>query len=147
MSRNILLKRFYPFEKERIWSALIDIEQLRKWNNLHKTGDFKAEVGFKWMAEAKPRMNWDGRMFLEVVEVIPNKKLVYSFKGGTAAGEIILDTLVIWTLTEVDGGTEIQLEQNGFKGMQGYLSSLMMEFGWKKNFLETLYQLLKNESV
>lgn len=133
MKRDIQLKWFYAYAPEIIWECLTNPEILKQWNL--SSGDFKAEVGFKWMEIQKPRpkMDWDGKIYFEILEVIPLKKLAYSFKGGKSATEINLDTVVTWTLIPKDGGTELHLSQTGFNGPKNYISSFIMELGWRNN--------------
>ena len=61
-----------------------------------------------------------------------------------------LDSIVTWTLTEKAGGTELLLEQTGFKGIKSYINYLMMDKGWSLVIRKRLIQLLKkmkNEAV
>ncbi len=147
MKRDIKLKWFYPHPVETIWECLTNPDLLKQWS-LASTG-FKAEVGFKWMEQSKPRpkMDWDGKMYFEVLEVVPLEKLSYSFKGGStkgtpAEGFYSLDTVVNWILIPKDGGTELHLEQTGFNGMKNYISSFIMEIGWKNKVAKRFQQAL-----
>ncbi|SFM64745.1 Uncharacterized conserved protein YndB, AHSA1/START domain [Chitinophaga sp. YR627] len=146
MKRDIKLKWFYPHPVETIWECLTNPELLAQWNL--NSGDFRAETGFKWMAASRPRpkMDWDGKMYFEVLEVIPLQKLSYSFKGGPRPGEYNLDTIVSWTLVPKDGGTELHLEQTGFTGMKNYISSFIMEMGWKNKVAKRFQKVLSNLS-
>jgi uncharacterized protein YndB with AHSA1/START domain len=145
MQRNIMLKWFYPHPVETLWECLTNPELLEQWSL--SSGDFKAEVGFKWMKAQTPRpkMNWDGKMYFEVLEVVPLHKLVYSFKGGPREGVFNLDTVVTWTITKKNNGTELVLEHTGFNGPRNMLVSFMMEMGWRnkvaKRFAKTLETL------
>jgi uncharacterized protein YndB with AHSA1/START domain len=143
MNKNIKLKWFYPYPVETIWECLTNPEILKEWSL--SRGDFKAEVGFKWMEVSKPRkkMNWDGKMYFEVLEVVPLKKLSYSFKGGPREGEYNLDTVVNWVLIPREDGTELHLEQTGFTGMMNYLAAFFMEQGWKNKVAKRLQQALQ----
>jgi len=132
MRKDIKLKWFYAYPVETIWKCLTNPEILKEW--WVNTGEFKAEVGFKWMEVSKPRkqFDWDGKMYFEILEVVPLKKLSYSFKGGPRPGEYNLDTVVTWTLIQREEGTELHLEQTGFSGFKNYMSAFIMEIGWKK---------------
>jgi uncharacterized protein YndB with AHSA1/START domain len=143
MQRDIKLNWFYPYPPETIWECLTEPELLKQWSL--SSGEFRAEVGFKWMEarKPKPRLNWDGKMYFEVLEVIPFKKLSYSFKGGPREGVFTLDTIVTWTLAPKGDGTELRLEHTGFRGMQMYFTSFMMELGWKKHLSKKLIRVLQ----
>jgi uncharacterized protein YndB with AHSA1/START domain len=77
------------------------------------------------------------------LEVIPLKKLSYSFKGGPREGEYNLDTVVNWVLIPREDGTELHLEQTGFTGMMNYLAAFFMEQGWKNKVAKRLQQALQ----
>jgi uncharacterized protein YndB with AHSA1/START domain len=132
MKRDIKIDWFYDHPIETVWECLTNPEMLKEWWLIKD--DFRAEVGFKWMDQQPPRpkMKWDGKIYFEILEVVPTTKLVYSFKGGPKEGEINLDTLVTWTLTPKNNGTHLRLEHTGFNGAMNYLSSYIMELGWKK---------------
>lgn len=132
MKRDIKLKWYYPYPVEVVWDCLTNPEKLKEWSSLNKTSDFKPEVGFRWMEEQKPRKGWDGKMYFQVLEVIPFKKLSYSFKGGPNPQEMTLDTVVTWILEPKEDGTEVHLHHTGFTGMKNVMTSFIMEFGWKK---------------
>jgi uncharacterized protein YndB with AHSA1/START domain len=143
MQRDIKINWFYPYPVETVWECLTDPELLKQWSL--SSGQFRAEPGFKWMEarKPKPRMNWDGKMYFEVLEVIAPKKLSYSFRGGPREGVITLDTVVTWTLTPKNNGTNLCLEHTGFKGMGNYFTSFVMELGWKKNVGKKLSKTLQ----
>src|SRR5690606_31574267 len=100
-----------------------------------------------WMMARKPmpRMNWDGKMYFEVLKVVPLQQLSYSFQGGPREGVITLDTVVTWTLTPKDGGTELRLEHTGFRGARNYFTSFIMEMGWKKGIAKRFSNLLQKQ--
>lgn len=95
--------------------------------------DFKPIVGHEFTFKTKPKIKFgfDGTVYGKVLEIIPQKKLVYSWKGG-ASGKTSLDTIVTWLLTEKDGGTELLLEHSGFIGVKNYLPYFIMGKGWQK---------------
>ena len=146
MKNEIHLEQFYPYPVARIWECLTNPGILREWSNLNKTVPFEARVGFTCTETAKPRPGWDGNMYFEVLEVIPEQKLVYSFRGGPEPGVLNLDTIVIWSLVHQEGGTLLKLDHTGFTGLRGAMTSFMMEKGWQKSFFRRL-EVLLNQSV
>jgi uncharacterized protein YndB with AHSA1/START domain len=131
MQRDLVIKWFFPHPPEKVWECLTDPVLVNQW--LMKN-DFMPVVGHKFQFHGKPlpKMRWDGIVYCEVLEVVPGQKLVYSWKGGPKPGVIGLDTLLTWTLSAREGGTEMILEHSGFKGFKNYLASIFMESGWKK---------------
>lgn len=130
MQKDIKHTRFYQHPPEVVWEALTNSELLGEWL---MQNNFKPEVGhqFQFATKARSKANFDGNVFCEVLEVQPLKKLSYSWKGGPGKGIITLDSVVTWTLTQKDGGTELTLEHSGFKGLRNYLPYLIMNQGWK----------------
>jgi uncharacterized protein YndB with AHSA1/START domain len=145
LKREINLRWFYPYSPEEIWDCITNPATLKQWSNLHRNTDFKAEVGFKWMEEQKPRRGWDGKMYFEVLEVVPVEILKYSFKGGPRPGEVTLDTIVTWKLVSKNFGTEVHLCHTGFRGLKGVMTSFIMEKGWDKHFATKLLNYLKQK--
>ena len=141
MTNNIKHQWFFPHAPQKVWDYLTKQELLAQWLI---ESDFKAIVGHKFQFNTKPKikLGFDGNIYCEVLEVVPLKRLSYSWKGGPRKGVIKLDSVVIWTLTPENNGTLLQLEHNGFKGMQNYISFLIMRKGWdigiKKRFLQVL---------
>lgn len=143
MQRDLHIKWFYPYPVETIWQCLTDPELLKQWSL--NAGDFKAEVGFKWMMvqPPRPKMKWDGKTYFEVLEIVPLQKLAYSLQGGPAEGVITLDTVVTWKLYPQNGGTELHLHHTGFKGPRNIFTSFIMEMGWKKKVIKRLEKAMQ----
>ncbi|UZR96473.1 SRPBCC family protein [Chondrinema litorale] len=116
---------------EIVWEYLTDSELLAQWL---MPNDFKLVVGHKFQFGAKPKLKigFDGRIYCEVLEIIPHKKLVYSWKGGLSKENPSLDSIVTWTLTPIDTGTVLRLKHSGFKGLKNYLPYFIMNKGWVK---------------
>ncbi len=113
-----------------VWEYLTDAALLSEWL---MPNDIKPVKGHKFMFKTKPipRFGFDGNVYCEVLEVIPERKLSYSWKGGTPQ-KLVLDTVVVWTLTPTATGTDVLLEHKGFKGVRNYIPYFAMNMGWKK---------------
>ncbi|UII21007.1 SRPBCC family protein [Fulvivirga ligni] len=142
MKKEIIQTWHFPHPPEVIWEYLTTPELLAQW--LMKN-DFKAEVGHKFQFNAEPRVKvgFDGIIYCEVLKIIPNQFLSYSWKGGPGKGKITLDSVVSWTLTAKDGGTELLLEHKGFKGVGNFITYLIMNKGWAVKVKGRLTDLLK----
>jgi len=130
MNKNIQHKLFYSHSPEVVWEYLTRAELISQW--LMET-DFQPIVGYDFQFRTKPlpNFNFDGIVYCKVVEVIPLKKLSYSWKGGPGNGKITLDSIVVWTLTAKDNGTEVLLNHSGFKETDISMYAIMNE-GWLK---------------
>ncbi|MDN5284143.1 MAG: hypothetical protein JWR38_417 [Mucilaginibacter sp.] len=141
MRRNLVIKWYFPYPPEKVWECLTNPELVNQWL---MENDFKLIVGHKFQFHSKPlpKMGWDGIVYCEVLEIVPNKKLVYTWKGGPRPGVIDLDTLLIWTLSPEGEGTRMVLEHSGFKGFKNLITSMFMENGWKKGISRRMDKIL-----
>ncbi len=129
MQKDIRQLWFLPHPPETVWEFLTDPELLTQWL---MPNDFKAIVGHRFQFYSKPKLKigFDGIVYAEVLEIVPFKKLSYSWRGGPGKGRITLDSVVTWTLIPKENGTELLLEHTGFKGIKNYISYLIMNKGW-----------------
>lgn len=131
MKTSIQHQFIFPVPPEEVWEYLTNSDLLAEWL---MPNDFKPIVGHKFQFGTKPRyaLGFDGRVYCEVLEIIPQKKLVYSWKGGLSKERLLLDTVVIWTLTPCPEGTMLHLEHKGFKGLKNMIPYFIMNNGWAK---------------
>jgi uncharacterized protein YndB with AHSA1/START domain len=141
IQRDIRIKWFFAHPPEKVWAYLTEPELLGEW--LMKN-DFKPVVGhrFNFYTTPIPNMKFDGIVYCEVLEIIPMQKLIYTWRGGPAPGVVTLDTLLTWTIQTKAGGTEVLLQQTGFKGFSNYIASIFMGSGWKGKIFKRLETLL-----
>ncbi len=131
MQKDIKHQFTFSQSPETVWGYLTNSELLAQWL---MPNDFKPIVGHKFQFGAKPKLKFgfDGRIYCEVLEIVPYKKLAYSWKGGLSKENPSLNSTVIWTLTPTDSGTILTLEHKGFKGIKNYLAYIIMNKGWAK---------------
>ncbi|MDH6234232.1 uncharacterized protein YndB with AHSA1/START domain [Mesorhizobium soli] len=123
---SVVVEREIAYPPEKIWRALTQPHLIEEW--LMKN-DFAPVVGHRFDLRA----DW-GSVSCEVLQVEPGKTLSYTWR---AAG---LDSIVTWTLTPSDTGTQLRMEQTGFRPdqQQAYHGA---KAGWPR-FLENLEQIL-----
>lgn len=131
MQKEIKHQFTFTQPPEVVWDYLINPELLAQWL---MPNDFKPIVGHKFQLGAKPKipLGFDGKIYCEVLEIIPNRKLVYSWKGGLSKEKPSLNSIVEWTLTPINEGTILTLEHKGFKVVKNYLAYIIMNKGWLK---------------
>jgi uncharacterized protein YndB with AHSA1/START domain len=131
MQRDIRHSWHFNHRPEAVWEYLTNSELLAHWL---MENDFKLIVGHKFQFKTTPRikLGFDGNVYCEVLEIIPLKRLSYSWKGGLSKDNITLDSIVIWTLTKTNTGTTLVLEHKGFKGMKNLVTYIIMNLGWLK---------------
>ena len=141
MTKSIHHKYFFSHQSEVVWDYLTKAELIEQW--LMKS-NFLPIVGydFTFTTRPLPSLNFDGNVYCKVLEIIPFKKLSYSWKGGPGEGKITLDSIVVWTLQSKDNGTELVLEHTGFKETHFTMFSVMDE-GWLKN-IKKIGELINN---
>ena len=145
MKKTINHTLFFKQSPEYVWEYLTKPELIELW--LMKT-DFQPIVGhqFNFTTRPMPNYGFDGNIYCMVLELMPLKKLSYSWKGGPGDGVINLDSVVEWTLLEKDGGTELQLVHSGFKDTDAFMFSIMND-GWLKNMQKIVeYLNMKNDA-
>lgn len=103
MSQDVVLEMFYPHPPQRVWQALVDRRILSVWmmNN-----DFEAQLGHQFRFQSCPLPGLEVTIHGEVLEVKAPKHLVYSWKEHPSDQA----SRVIWTLSAVEGGTQVRLE-------------------------------------
>lgn len=132
MAKSIRQQYFFPHPPEVVWEYLTNAELMALW--LMKN-DFQPIVGhdFQFRTNPIPSLNIDGIMHCKVLEIVPFKKLSYSWKGGPGEGKITLDTVVVWKLEPKDTGTELFLEHSGFSETENLAIYNGMTGGWLQN--------------
>lgn len=138
MTKIIKHQFFFPHPKETVWEYLTKPELMEQW--LMKN-DFQPIVGLDFQFRTNPiaSLDFDGIFYCKVLEIVPFKKLSYSWKSGPGEGKITLDSVVIWKLEATDKGTELFLEHSGFakKENLNFYDGLM--HGW----VEKLHNIAK----
>ncbi|MBO9589433.1 SRPBCC domain-containing protein [Devosia sp.] len=117
--RTVVVERDFAHKPEKLWRALTQPHLIKEWL---MSNDFAPHIGhtFKFTAD------W-GAIDCEVKEIEPNRTLSYSWD---AYG---LESTVTWTLTPIAAGTQLRMEQTGFRPHQNqaYHGARM---GWQDYF-------------
>jgi len=130
MTKSIYHQFFFPHPPEVVWEYLTKTELIAQWL---MDNDFLPIVGYDFQFRTKPMpsFDFDGIVYCKVLEIVPFKKLSYSWKGGPGNGRITLDSVVEWKLQLKDNGTALFLEHSGF--MENINIYSIMNEGWLKN--------------
>ena len=129
-----------------VWEYLTNPDLMELW--LMKN-NFQLAVGhdFQFFARPIPQMEFDGNIYCRVLEIDPQKKLVYSWKGGPGDGVMTLDSVVTWTLSATEKGTELHLEHTGFTEKTNVMMITAMDAGWIGNMRKIVDFLNKKEDA
>jgi uncharacterized protein YndB with AHSA1/START domain len=125
-TRSVVVEREIPYPPEKIWRALTQPHLIEAW--LMKN-DFQPVVDHRFNLRA----DW-GAVDCQVLTVEPNTTLSYTW------GAFGLESVVTWTLTQTATGTQLRMEQSGFRPDQekAYQGA---QYGWQQ-FFAALEQLL-----
>ena len=107
--RPIIITEIFDASAELVWRALTEQSLMIQWY-FENIPEFKAEVGFKTQFNVES----NGRDFFhlwEVTEVVPNKKISYSWQYAdyTGLGQVTFE------LTEVGRKTVLKLTNTGLE--------------------------------
>lgn len=101
-----VIERTYPVSAEKVWSAITDPAEMRQW--YFDLPGFKAEVGYKFEFTGGSPDGVQYKHLCEVKEVIPRKKLSYSWRYEGYEGESLV-TFELFDSTHADAGTQTTL--------------------------------------
>jgi uncharacterized protein YndB with AHSA1/START domain len=121
-----------PHSPDVIWQALTTGELIARWL---MPNDFQPALGRRFAFQTRPMGTWDGVVHCQILEITPQAKLVYSWKGGAEGNDAYgsrLDSIVTWTLTAVEGGTRLRLVHSGFRSPGNGFAFDVMSGGWAK---------------
>ncbi len=125
---SVVVERELPHPPEKLWRALTQPHLIEEW--LMKN-DFKPVVGHHFNL----RGDW-GTLDCQVLAIEPNKTLSYTWNFAHADAAFNLQSVVTMTLTPTSSGTQLRMEQSGFRpdqkqahqgaqyGWQGFFASL-----------------------
>ena len=118
-TKTLIVEREMPHSPDKVWRALTQRPLIEDWL---MENDFEPVVGHRFDLRA----DW-GVVECQVLAIEPNKALSYTWE---AMG---LKSVVSWTLTATATGTQLRMEQSGFRPdqQQAYAGA---KYGWEKFF-------------
>ena len=139
MAASIKHQLFFQHPPEAVWEYLTNAELMELW--LMKS-NFQPVIGheFEFRIGRKPSLDFDGIVYCKVLEIVPFKKLSYSWKIGPGDGTVNIDSIVRWELRPKDGGTELVLDHADFVVMENIGIFNAMNTGW----LENMHKIVKH---
>jgi uncharacterized protein YndB with AHSA1/START domain len=132
-TQDIVVDEVFPHAPATIWKALTTGALIARW--LMEPTGFASVVGTRFTYKTKPAGAWDGTIHCEVLEVVPNERFVYAWRGGDESNVGYgsrLDTIVAFTLTRVADGTRLRLVHSGFLTPVNDTAFRNMSDGWRK---------------
>jgi uncharacterized protein YndB with AHSA1/START domain len=132
-TQAIVVDEIFPHAPSVIWNALTSGELIGRW--LMAPKGFAPVVGCHFTYQTVPAGEWDGTIHCEVLEIVPNERLSYAWKGGHQSNDgygAKLETVVTFTLSNAETGTRLRLVHSGFVLPKNDTAYRNMSEGWKK---------------
>ncbi|MDQ6880548.1 MAG: SRPBCC domain-containing protein [Pseudomonadota bacterium] len=132
-TQDIVVDEVFPHAPEMLWRTLTTGDLIARW--LMPPTGFEPVTGKHFTFKTTPAGAWDGTIHCEVLEVVPNERLAYAWKGGHEGNEGYgsrLETVVTWTLSRTGEGTRLRLVHSGFAVPKNDSAFQTMGGGWKK---------------
>lgn len=133
MKDTISIEIEYDFPIAEIWKAITDKEAMSEWL---MPCDIEPVVGQKFQFKTKSFPGFNGTINCQVLEVIKNELLTFSWSGGP-----LKQTKVSFRLKRTENKTILYFEHSGF---EGFLNKLIVQKilsnGWKTKILPVLLQ-------
>jgi uncharacterized protein YndB with AHSA1/START domain len=108
-TKPFVIERRYNAPASKVWDALTINEQMKQW--YFNLPGFKPEVGFEFEFTGGPDEGTQYRHLCKVTEVIPGKKIAYTWRYDGYPG----NSLVIWELFEEGEQTLLRLTHEGLE--------------------------------
>ena len=140
-SQPIIVEQCINASNSDVWKAITKLDQMKQWF-FENIPEFKAEVGF----ETKFNVHSNGRDFIhlwKITEVLPDKKIIYSWKYEDIEGEGI----VTFELFQQNNQTKIRVTNLGLETFPKDIPEFSHEScqgGWEYFIKERLLQFIEN---
>ena len=139
-NKNVIIEREFDVEIELIWKALTEKELMKQWYINVK--EFKTIVGFKFKFWGGKEGEKKWKHLCEITEVVPEKKLSYSWKYEGYSGISYLT----FELFKTNNGTKLKLTHSGIDTFPIDTPELAIhnfENGWEEAINVTLKEFLE----
>ena len=129
ITRAVVVERRVPHSLDKVWRALTQGPLLEAWL---MANDFEPVVGRRFTFHMPPMQGWNGVTDCEVLTVVPQQELSYTWNASGDEAATGIRTVVTWTLESFDGGVLVRMEQSGFRE-QDQRNFMGAKYGWERN--------------
>ncbi len=142
MSKSLRREVVLPFPQEDVWLALTTPEAIAEWL---MPNNFKPEVGHEFRLQVDGVWKFSGINECKVLECDPPNRLVYTWVVAPVDPDAPRHEpmTLTWTLSPVEGGTKLVLEQTGLEHL-GWFTRFSMAMGWGRYIKRLLPMVLTN---
>lgn len=141
---EVTLTRQLDAPVDKIWNALTAKDELKKW--YLELADFRAEVGFRFQFSGGASPEKQYIHHCEIKEVVPGKKLVYSWRFEGYTG----DSLVTFELVAQGEKTLLKFSHTGidtFAANNPDFATKNFAEGWNHIILTSLPNYVERKSA
>ena len=132
-TQEIVVDEVFHHAPEVLWKALTTGALIARW--MMEPAGFEPVEGNRFTFKTTPAGAWDGIIRCEVLEVLPQERFSYAWRGGDEGNVGYgskLDTIVTFTLKKVQTGTRLRLVHSGFVLPKNESAYTNMSKGWIK---------------
>ena len=128
-TRVVVVERRVPHSLDKVWRALTQAPLLEDWL---MANEFAPVVGHHFTFHMPPMEGWNGVTDGEVLSVVPQAELSYTWNASGDEAADGLKTVVTWTLEQQADGVLVRMEQSGFRP-QDQRNEMGAKYGWERN--------------
>jgi uncharacterized protein YndB with AHSA1/START domain len=142
LAKAVVVERTFNAPVARVWKALTDVEEMRRW--YFDLKEFKPEVGFEFEFIVEHK-GMKYHHLCQITEVMPQKKLVHTWRYKGHEG----DSLVTFELFAEGGKTRLKLTHEGletFPKTPSFARKNFME-GWTQIIGSSLKEFVESTGV
>lgn len=138
--KKVIVERVFDAGIQLVWKALTEKDMMKQW--YFDLKEFKAVVGFKFDFWAGEKGGKQWKHLCEITEVVPERKLTYSWKYEGYGGI----SFVTFELSEEANGTKLKLTHTGIDTFPDIpeLAIHNFEKGWDQVINVSLSNFLVN---
>ncbi len=132
-TQDIVVDEVFAHAPETIWKTLTTGALIARW--LMEPRGFAPVPGTRFTYQTKAAGAWDGTIHCEVLEVVPNERLVYAWKGGHESNHGLRFAARHGRHVHADQvaeGTRLKLVHSGFVTPINDTAFQNMSDGWRK---------------
>jgi uncharacterized protein YndB with AHSA1/START domain len=130
-------------EPERVWNAITNKDEMKKW--YFDLIEFKPEVGFEFQFEGKGREGASYLHLCKITEVIPGKKLSYSWRYDGYSG----NSYVTFEVFKEENKTRLRLTHEGIESFgtdNPDFAKENFDDGWNQIIGKSLIEYLESDN-
>ena len=138
----IIVEKTYNAPIEKVWKAITDKDQMKQW--YFDLSEFKPEVGFQFEFTGQGLKGEQYLHLCEVTEVIPQKKLQYSWRYKGYEG----NSHVTFELEDLNGKTRLILTHRGLESFPADnpdFAKANFNAGWNELIGKSLQEFLEGK--